>query len=84
MDRSVDSRDLTSSDSLNNGHPENQTRYAEFGSTYAQGKPLDVSQRVAWAPQLTAEQAAGYTVEKVLTGQDQWNPAALTETAPRK
>lgn len=68
----------------NNDHPENNTRYAEFGSTDAQGQPLDVSHRVAWAPQLTAEQAAGYTVEKILAGRDQWNPTVLTATATRK
>ncbi len=61
----------------NNDHPENNTRYSEFGSTDAAGQPLDVSKRVAWAPQLTAEQAAIYTPEKILAGTDRWNPTAV-------
>lgn len=65
----------------NNDHPENNTRYSESGSTDAAGKPLDVSKRVAWAPQLTAEQAAAYTPEKILAGDDHWNPTAAARSA---
>jgi pectinesterase len=57
-----------------NVHPENNTRYREFGSVDPQGKPLDVSKRVSWSHQLTAEEAAEYTPEKILAGTDHWNP----------
>jgi polygalacturonase/pectin methylesterase-like acyl-CoA thioesterase len=60
------------------GNPDTQpatvTRYAEFGSMDLAGKALDVSQRVEWSRQLSAEEAAKYTVENILGGEDQWNP----------
>ena len=54
------------------GHPDREktTRYAEFENT---GRGAETSQRVKWAKQLTAEEAAGFTVEKVL-GNDGWRP----------
>ena len=45
--------------------------YAEY-SNYGQG--ADVSQRVKWSHQLTKKQAAEWTVENVLKGDDGWNP----------
>lgn len=57
-----------------NTDPAAVTRYAEFGSTDLTGKPLDVSGRVPWAKQLTAEEAAGITPATVLAGTDGWNP----------
>jgi len=59
-----------------NVHPEETTRYSEFGSTDLAGKPLDLSKRVRWAHQLTADEAAQYTIETVLGGDDHWQPAA--------
>ena len=60
------------------GNPDTQpatvTRYAEFGSMDLSGKPLDVSQRVDWSKQLSADEVATYTVENILGGEDQWNP----------
>jgi pectinesterase len=47
-------------------------RYAEFGST---GPGGDMTRRADWAKKLTEQEAAGYTVEKVLAGTDGWNPA---------
>jgi pectinesterase len=58
-----------------NTHPESVTRYSEFGSMDLDGKPLDVSGRVKWSRQLTADEAAKYTVANVLGG-DGWNPSA--------
>jgi lysophospholipase L1-like esterase len=60
------------------GKAENEqtARYAEFGSKTPDGKPLDVSKRAPWAKQLTAEEAARYTVANVLGGTDNWNPAS--------
>lgn len=56
------------------GKPEREktARYAEFGST---GPGGEMSKRVAWAKQLTKEQANEITIEKVLGGKDNWSPA---------
>ncbi len=65
----------------NKPEAEATVRYAEFGSKTPDGEPIDVSQRVAWAKKLSAEEAAAYTVERVLAGDDGWNP--LLEIAAR-
>lgn len=57
-----------------NEHPERVTRYREFENTDLDGRPLDVSKRVPWSRQLTADEAAAFTVENVLAGEDNWNP----------
>lgn len=46
-------------------------RYAEYQNT---GKGAVVTARASFGKQLTEEEAAGYTVENVLRGQDGWNP----------
>jgi pectinesterase len=51
---------------------EQTVRYAEFGSTGAGANP---QARVAWAKQLTDDQARKITVESVLAGNDSWNPS---------
>jgi pectinesterase len=58
---------------------EKTTFYAEFNSTGPGATPQD---RVPWSHQLTEEQAKGYTVEKVLAGQDGWNPKRAPATDP--
>jgi pectinesterase len=50
---------------------EKTARYSEFESTGPGGK---ADQRVAWAKQLTSEEAAAYTVANVLGGSDHWDP----------
>ncbi|RAI92240.1 pectinesterase family protein [Algoriphagus yeomjeoni] len=45
--------------------------YAEYGS---KGPGADVSGRVSWSHQLSEQEAAKYTVESVLAGEDGWNP----------
>ncbi|MBN3582691.1 pectin esterase [Algoriphagus aestuarii] len=45
--------------------------YAEFGST---GLGANSSQRVPWSNQLTVEEAAKFTAELVLAGEDGWSP----------
>ncbi|UZD24526.1 pectinesterase family protein [Algoriphagus halophytocola] len=45
--------------------------YAEYGS---KGPGANAAQRVTWSHQLTEEEAAKYTVESVLSGEDGWNP----------
>jgi pectinesterase len=58
------------------GKVENEAtaRYAEYGSKTSDGKPLDVSKRVPWSRQLTQEEAAQYTISKVLGGTDSKSP----------
>ena len=56
-----------SSPAKNNGDLTQDTRYAEFNSMDSGGNPLDVSQRVAWQHQLTAAQAAAYTVANLFS-----------------
>jgi len=63
-----------------NTDPSKNTRYSEYASTDLDGKPLDISKRVAWSHQLTQDEADKITVESVLGGTDQWNPAAPATT----
>jgi pectinesterase len=51
----------------NNGDPTEDARYAEFNSMDSSGNPLDVSQRVTWSHQLTAAEAAAYTVDNIFS-----------------
>ncbi len=51
----------------NGGDPGRDTRYAEFNSTDENGDPIDTSGRIFWSNQLTADQAADYTVENVFS-----------------
>ncbi len=59
-----------------NTDPASVTRYAEFGSMNLRGDRLDVSKRVDWSRQLTAEEAAAITIPSVLAGDDGWDPTA--------
>jgi pectinesterase len=54
---------------------EKTVRYAEYGSHTPDGKSIDLTARVPWAKRLTPEEAAQLTVERVLCGEDKWNPA---------
>jgi pectinesterase len=56
------------------GKTENEStaRYAEFGNTGPGA--ADLSRRATWAKQLTAPEAAAYTVQTILAGPDGWNP----------
>jgi pectinesterase len=47
------------------------TRYAEFAST---GPGATPEKRAPWSKQLTAAQAASYTLTNVLGGEDRWDP----------
>jgi pectinesterase len=60
-------------DNWNLPEREKTARYAEFGST---GPGANVEARVKWARQLSADEAATITAEKVLAGADGWNPTA--------
>jgi pectinesterase len=69
--------DVIAPEGWNNwGKPDNEktVRYAEYNSRTLDGKPVDLSKRVSWAKQLNAEEAAQYTISKVLGDIDNWNP----------
>lgn len=61
--------------SSNDPAREKTVRYAEFGSRGVGGEMKD---RVAWARRLTAAEAADYSMEKVLAGDDGWDPRTGT------
>jgi pectinesterase len=65
-----------------NTSPGEHSRYAEFGSMDQAGKPLDVSRRVAWSHQLSADEASKLTPEALLAGADHWNPLAGPSVTP--
>jgi|GEM_PF-302598 len=50
-------------------------RYFEYGNY---GPGAGVNDRVAWSRQLTDEEAARYTVENILRGNDGWNPKPVS------
>jgi pectinesterase len=52
---------------------EQTARYAEYQST---GPGANPGKRAAWSKQLTNEQAAKFTIENILGGNDKWNPQA--------
>ena len=63
--------------------------FAEYNSHTENGMPVDCSARkteylggtIDYSPVLTAEEAAAFTLENVLGGNDAWQPAMLTEQA---
>ena len=55
---------------------EQTARFAEYKSTGPGAKP---DQRVPWSKQLTDAEAANYTVDKILKGNDGWNPTQSTK-----
>jgi pectinesterase len=61
------SNETISGNAKNNGDPSEDSRYAEFNSMDSSGNPLDVSQRVSWSHQLTATEAAAYTVDNIFS-----------------
>jgi pectinesterase len=50
---------------------EKTARYAEYANT---GVGADLTRRVPWARELTADEARAYTVEHILNGSDHWQP----------
>jgi pectinesterase len=55
-----------------NTNPGNTTRYSEYGSTNISGGALSVSGRVSWSHQLSATQAAKYTVGNIFGPASYW------------
>jgi len=58
-------------DNWGNRANEATARFAEYDCT---GPGTDLAERVAWAKDITDEEAAKYTVENILAGDDHWNP----------
>jgi pectinesterase len=57
----------------NSGNPAEDARFAEYNSMDLSSNPLNVSGRVPWSEQLTASQAADYTVDNIFAdGPDTW------------
>jgi hypothetical protein len=48
--------------------------YAEYVSTYFNGTPVDISQRVAWSKQLTLPELLPYDLATIFSG---WDPLAI-------
>ncbi len=61
------SNETIAGNTKNGGNPAEDARYAEYNSTDAGGNPIDVSSRVAWSHQLTAAEAAAYTVGNIFS-----------------
>jgi pectinesterase len=59
---------------------EKTARYAEYRNT---GPGAALNERVAWTKQLTEQEASDYRIEKVLVGNDGWNPNAGTNVVAR-
>ena len=68
------------------GNAENQktARYAEHNSQTPDGEPLDVAGRAPWARQLSATEAAGYSIPNVLGGTGSDAPFGKRSLAVRK
>ena len=62
-----------------NTHPEQNTRYSEYGSLDERGRPLDVSKRVGWSHAMNGEETAQYTIGNILGGEDHWEPSHAFE-----
>lgn len=61
------SNETVAGNAKNNGDPSQDSRYAEFNTTDASGNPISVAARVAWSHQLTADQAAAFTVANLFS-----------------
>jgi pectin methylesterase-like acyl-CoA thioesterase len=68
-------------DNWANSANESTARYAEWNSS---GPGANPEKRLPWTHQLTEEQAKAITIQKVLGGSDNWDPANAdaTEAAP--
>jgi pectin methylesterase-like acyl-CoA thioesterase len=61
-----DSTETNPTTANNGGNPQEDSRYAEYNSyDLTSGNPLNTSSRVSWSHQLTASQAANYTVDNI-------------------
>ncbi len=63
------SNETNTSNGKNGGDPSKDSRYAEYNSMDSAGNPLDITSRVTWSKQLTAAQAAAYTVGNLFSNE---------------
>src|SRR5581483_5526752 len=61
------SNETVAGNGKNGGDPGKDSRFAEYNSTTDGTTPVDVSQRATWSHQLTAGQAAAYTVNNIFS-----------------
>ncbi len=61
------SNETNAANGKNGGNPLEDTRYAEFNSTDLSGNPLNTASRISWSHQLTAAEAAAYTVTNIFS-----------------
>jgi pectinesterase len=66
------SSELNAANGKQDGNPVKDTRYAEYNSMDSGGNSLDVSSRVAWSHQLTASQAAAYSMSNLFSFEPQY------------
>jgi hypothetical protein len=64
--------ELNAANGKQDGNPGKDSRYAEYNSMDSGGNALDVSTRVTWSHQLTAGQAAAYTVPNLFSFEAQF------------
>jgi pectin methylesterase-like acyl-CoA thioesterase len=57
---------------------EGRSKTARFSEYLSYGEGGNASLRYSWSKQLTAEEAAAYTIQAVLGGNDGWNPQKST------
>ncbi|MEK4286699.1 pectinesterase family protein [Paenibacillus sp. FSL P4-0502] len=53
---------------------EGRSKTARFSEFLSYGEGANAASRYSWSKQITAEEAAAYTIEAVLGGSDGWNP----------
>ncbi|WP_028549064.1 pectinesterase family protein [Paenibacillus sp. UNC451MF] len=61
-------------DNWNKPESESTTAFCEYD---CQGPGASSEQRVAWSKKLTAEEAPSYSIQRVLAGEDGWNPMSI-------
>jgi pectinesterase len=66
------SNELNAANGKQDGNPAKDSRYAEFNSIDLSSNPVNVASRVAWSHQLTASQAAAYTVANLFSYEAQY------------
>jgi pectinesterase len=67
-------------DNWGNAENEKTARYAEYKNT---GPGANTSDRAPWSHQLTDDEAKSYTIERILSGADHWNPAMPATKDPK-
>ena len=78
-----DTNETNAANGLNGGNPAEDSRFAEYNTTdLVSGNPVSTAGRVTWSHQLTASQAAAYSVDNVFSEGYPWygNGYSSTDT----